>query len=93
MEKIKPSIVALIPARSGSKGVLDKNIKMLGGRPLIEWSIGACLASKVIDRVVVSTDSKSYARMAEFMGAEVPFLRPVEISEIILPIINLLFTP
>ena len=80
MEKIKPSIVALIPARSGSKGVLDKNIKMLGGRPLIEWSIAACLASKVIDKVVVSTDSKSYANMAEAMGAEVPFLRPIEIS-------------
>ena len=47
---------------------------------MIEWSIAACLASKVIDRVVVSTDSKSYARMAEAMGAEVPFLRPEEIS-------------
>lgn len=74
------SIVAMIPARAGSKGVPHKNIKPLGGRPLIEWSIKACLKSQLIDRVIVSTDSAEYAEMAIALGAEVPFLRPPEIS-------------
>ena len=73
-------IVALIPARSGSKGVIDKNVRPLGGYPLIEWSIKACLKSKLIDRVIVSTDSEQYARLSVGMGAEVPFLRPANIS-------------
>ncbi|MDO9219316.1 MAG: acylneuraminate cytidylyltransferase family protein, partial [Lacisediminimonas sp.] len=74
------SIVALIPARAGSKGVPHKNIKPLGGRPLIEWSIKACLKSRLIDRVIVSTDSPEYAELAIKLGAEAPFLRPAEIS-------------
>lgn len=74
------SIVALIPARAGSKGVPHKNIKPLGTRPLIEWSIKACLKSKLIDRVIVSTDSAEYAELAIKLGAEAPFLRPAEIS-------------
>ena len=74
------SIVALIPARAGSKGVPHKNIKPLGGRPLIEWSIKACLKSQLIDRVIVSTDSAGYAELAIELGAEAPFLRPSEIS-------------
>ena len=74
------SIVALIPARAGSKGVPHKNIKPLGGRPLIEWSIRACLKSQLIDRVIVSTDSPEYAELAIELGAEAPFLRPSEIS-------------
>jgi len=73
-------IMALIPARAGSKGVPDKNIRMLGGHPLIEWSIAACRQSAMIDRVVVSTDSQGYADMCMRFGAEVPFLRPAEIS-------------
>ena len=75
-----PSIVALIPARSGSKGVPHKNIKLLGGRPLIEWSIMACEQTASIDRIIVSTDSEDYANLSRKMGAEVPFLRPAEIS-------------
>jgi CMP-N,N'-diacetyllegionaminic acid synthase len=75
-----PSIFALIPARSGSKGVPHKNIKQLGGRPLIEWSIAACKTAGSINRVFVSTDSEEYARLARKMGAEAPFLRPVEIA-------------
>lgn len=74
------NIVALIPARSGSKGVPHKNVKKLGGHPLIEWSINACLKSELIDRVIVSTDSLEYAELAAKLGAEVPFLRPAEIS-------------
>lgn len=73
-------VVAIIPARSGSKGVPHKNIKPLGGHPLIEWSIRACLKSNLIDRVVVSTDSREYADICIKMGAEAPFLRPAEIS-------------
>jgi CMP-N,N'-diacetyllegionaminic acid synthase len=74
------NIIALIPARSGSKGVKNKNIKNLGGHPLIEWSIRACLNSRLIDRVIVSTDSQEYADISVSLGAEAPFLRPPEIA-------------
>jgi CMP-N,N'-diacetyllegionaminic acid synthase len=78
-EKLK-SIVALIPARSGSKRVPDKNIRSLAGHPLIAYSIAAALQSKVFGRVIVSTDSERYARIARYYGAEVPFLRPSTIA-------------
>lgn len=74
------NVIALIPARSGSKGVPHKNIKSLGGYPLIEWSIKACLKSALIDRVIVSTDSPEYAELSVKLGAEAPFLRPAEIA-------------
>jgi CMP-N,N'-diacetyllegionaminic acid synthase len=74
------SIVALIPARSGSKGVPNKNIKLLAGLPLIAYSIKAALKSNLIDRVIVSTDSEEYANIAREYGAEVPFLRSSELS-------------
>lgn len=74
------SIVALIPARSGSKGVCNKNIRHLGGCPLIEWSVAACKRAKTIERVLVSTDSEDYAELARNVGAEAPFLRPADIS-------------
>jgi CMP-N,N'-diacetyllegionaminic acid synthase len=74
------SIMALIPARSGSKGVPHKNIKLLGGHPLIEWSIAACKSTVSIDTIVVSTDSEEYAQLSRKMGAEVPFLRPAQIA-------------
>jgi CMP-N,N'-diacetyllegionaminic acid synthase len=73
-------IVALIPARSGSKGVPNKNIKLLAGVPLIAYSIAVALKSELIDRVIVSTDSEEYAQIARKYGAEVPFLRPADIS-------------
>lgn len=75
-----PLIVALIPARSGSKGVPHKNIKRLGDHPLIEWSIAACRATTSINRIIVSTDSQEYAELSLMMGAEVPFLRPVALA-------------
>ena len=74
------NIVALIPARSGSKGVLNKNIRPIGGIPLIAYSIAAALKSTLIDRVVVSTDSEKYAELARSFGEETPFIRPVNIS-------------
>lgn len=74
-------VVAIIPARSGSKGVKDKNIRDLHGYSLLEWSIKAAKKSKLIDRVFVSTDSEKYAKISLDCGAEVPFLRPKDISE------------
>ena len=72
--------LAVIPARSGSKGVIDKNIKLLGSHPLIAFSISAGLKSSLIDRVIVSTDSEKYAKIARGYGAEIPFLRPSSLS-------------
>ena len=74
------SIIAFIPARGGSKGVPQKNIKLLAGKPLIAWSIEQALASNLIDRVIVSTDCTKIAEVAKAYGAEVPFLRPNSIS-------------
>ena len=74
------SIHALIPARGGSKGVPKKNIKLLGGYPLIAYAIAAAKLSKKIERIIVSTDSEEIAEVARTFGAEVPFLRPAEIS-------------
>ncbi len=73
-------ILAIIPARSGSKTIPHKNIRTLLGKPLIAYSIEHALSSKLINRVIVSTDSKLYAEIARKYGAEVPFLRPEEIS-------------
>ena len=74
------NIIAVIPARSGSKGVPDKNIKLLAGKPLIAYSIAVAKKSKLINRTIVSTDSKKYASLAKEYGAEVPFLRPAELA-------------
>jgi len=73
-------IVAFIPARGGSKGILKKNIKVLAGKPLIAWSIEQALTSKLITRVIVSTDCPEIAKIAKQYGAEVPFFRPQSIS-------------
>lgn len=73
-------VVAFIPARSGSKGVPDKNIYPLKGYPVIAYSIAAALMSDTIDRVIVSTDSERYAKISRDFGAEVPFLRPDEFA-------------
>ena len=75
-----PCFIALIPARSGSKRVPDKNIRRLQGHPLLAYTIAAALSSGVFARVVVSTDSPAYAEIARYYGAEVPFLRPAEIA-------------
>jgi CMP-N,N'-diacetyllegionaminic acid synthase len=76
----KPSVVALIPARSGSKRLAHKNIRPLGGHPVIAYTISAAVASGIFDAVIVSTDSEAYADVARHYGAEVPFLRPAEAS-------------
>ncbi len=74
--KLNKKFLALIPARAGSKGIKDKNIIDLKGKPLIAYSIEAAKRSKYIDRVVVSTDGDDIASVAKDWGADVPFLRP-----------------
>ena len=73
-------MLAIIPARGGSKGVIGKNIKVLSGKPLIAHTIIAAIDSKSVDRIIVSTDSEEIAEVAVKYGAEVPFLRPYDIS-------------
>lgn len=77
---MKPRAIALIPARSGSKRVQNKNIRPLGGHPMLAYTICAAIDSGVFDAVVCATDSEQYADVARHYGAEVPFLRSAEIS-------------
>ena len=72
--------VAFIPARSGSKRVLDKNIRILEGHPLLAYSITSAIQSKIFDAVICATDSEQYAKIAKYYGAEVPCLRSTDIS-------------
>ena len=72
--------LAIIPARSGSKGLLDKNIRSISGKPLLAYSIEAARDSGLFERIYVSTDSKRYKEIAEAWGAEVPFLRPESLA-------------
>jgi len=74
-------VLAVIPARSGSKEIADKNIRVLAGKPLLAHSIGHALASSSVSRVIVSTDSPVYAEIARSYGAETPFLRPEEFAQ------------
>lgn len=73
-------ILALIPARGGSKGIKDKNIVFLAGKPLIAYSIEAAKRSKYIDDIVVTTDSEKIAETSKQYGASVPFIRPAELA-------------
>ncbi len=73
--------VAIIPARGGSKRIPRKNIRPFAGKPIIGYSIETALQSQLFDRVIVSTDDKEIASVAESFGAEVPFLRPAELAD------------
>jgi len=73
-------VLGLVCARGGSKGVPRKNLKLLGGRPLVAWSIESARACALIDRVILSTDDAEIAEAGRFFGAEVPFLRPAELA-------------
>lgn len=77
---MSPKAVAFIPARSGSKRVPNKNIKLLAGHPILAYSVRAAIESSVFDTVICATDSPLYADVARYYGAEVPFLRPAAIS-------------
>lgn len=73
-------ILAVIPARGGSKGLPGKNIRELAGKPLIAWSIEAGRQSRYVDQLTISTDSPAIARVAREWGGDVPFLRPAELA-------------
>jgi N-acylneuraminate cytidylyltransferase/CMP-N,N'-diacetyllegionaminic acid synthase len=74
-------IIGLITARGGSKSIPRKNIKMLAGKPLIAWTIEAAVRSRRLNRVVVSTDAEEIAQISRQWGAEVPFMRPMELAQ------------
>jgi CMP-N-acetylneuraminic acid synthetase len=76
----KPEVLALIPARGGSKSIPRKNIRSFAGRPLIAYSIAAGLAAETVTRIIVSTEDEEIAAIAEGYGAEIPFMRPAEYS-------------
>lgn len=73
-------MLAVIPARGGSKGVPGKNIKELAGKPLIAYTIKAAIESKIFEKVIVSTDDEKIAQISMEYGADIPFMRPCEIS-------------
>jgi pseudaminic acid cytidylyltransferase len=73
--------VAIIPARGGSKRIPRKNIKTFAGQPIIAYSINAAITSNLFDRIILSTDSEQIAEVGSSYGAEVPFMRPAELSD------------
>ena len=73
-------ILGIIPARGGSKGVPNKNIKLLGGKPLLQYTADAALNTTLLTKVILSTDSKAIAAIGRSLGLEVPFLRPIELA-------------
>ena len=75
------NVISVIPARGGSKGIPRKNLQLVGGKPLIAWSIEASLNCPLIDRTVLSTEDEEIAKVANEWGAETPFLRPAELAE------------
>lgn len=81
MVDAKPEVLAIIPARGGSKGIPRKNIKPFAGHPLIAYSIAAGVQAESVTRVIVSTDDEEIAAVAREYGAEVPFLRPAELAQ------------
>jgi YrbI family 3-deoxy-D-manno-octulosonate 8-phosphate phosphatase len=74
-------VLAIIPARGGSKGIPRKNIRLFAGHPLIAWSIAAAKQSSLVTRVIVSTDDEEIAAVAREYGAETPFMRPIEFAQ------------
>ena len=75
------SVVAVIPARGGSKRIPHKNIKLFCGKPMMAYSIEAAKNAGIFSRIIVSTDSKEVASIAKDFGAEIPFMRPVELAD------------
>jgi CMP-N,N'-diacetyllegionaminic acid synthase len=79
-ESAKRRHLAIVPARGGSKAIPSKNIKPLGGKPLIQWAAEAARESGLFDKIVLSTDSPEIAKVGRSVGLEVPFLRPADIA-------------
>lgn len=90
------TVLAIIPARGGSKGIPRKNIRVVAGKPLIAWTIEEAKKSEYIDRLVISTDDLEIAELAAHWGGEVPFLRPPELAQDdtpgIAPVLHMLTT-
>lgn len=80
MSASRPRILGVITARGGSKGVPRKNIRELGGKPLIAWTIEAAVSAKVLDRVILSTDDAEIADIGRGLGADIPFIRPAALA-------------
>ena len=86
-------MIAIIPARGGSKGLPGKNVRLLNGKPLIAYTVDAALSAKNIDRVIISTDDEEIAKIAVQYGAELPFMRPSELaSDTALAVDNYIYT-
>ena len=85
------TILGIIPARGGSKGLPGKNILDIAGKPLIVWTIERAINSKYLDRVIVSTDDSEIAEISKKYGAEVPFTRPEELAEDTTPMMDVIF--
>ena len=77
---VRPSVLGVITARGGSKGVPGKNLKLLGGKPLIAYTIEAAQQSGAVDRLILSTDDPAIANTARALGCEVPFMRPADLA-------------
>jgi CMP-N,N'-diacetyllegionaminic acid synthase len=73
-------VVALVPARGGSKGIPRKNIRLLAGKPLLQYTIEAARSARLVDRIVLTTDDTEIAEVGRRLGIDVPFLRPVELA-------------
>lgn len=74
------TVLAVVPARGGSKGIPHKNIHPVAGRPLLAWTLDAARAARYLDRIVVSSDSEQIIEVARGLGADVPFVRPAELA-------------
>ena len=77
----RPEVLAIIPARGGSKGIPRKNLRDFAGAPLIAYSIVAALQAELVTRVIVSTDDHEIAEVARAWGAEAPFMRPAQFAQ------------
>jgi CMP-N,N'-diacetyllegionaminic acid synthase len=73
-------VLAVVPARGGSKGIVGKNVRLLAGKPLLAYTADAARSSGVVDRIVLTTDSEEIARLGESLGLEVAFMRPAELA-------------
>lgn len=76
----KPNILAIIPARGGSKGIPGKNVKLLGGKPLLEYTIESAQESRLLSRVILTSDDEAIINLAKSIGLEVPFVRPAHLA-------------
>jgi CMP-N,N'-diacetyllegionaminic acid synthase len=90
MSGVTREVLAVIPARGGSRGIAGKNLRPLGGRPLLAYSCDAARLSRLVSRIVVSTDDPQIAEAALTLGAQVPFMRPPELAADDTPMLDVL---